>query len=335
MATAVLVLAGLPMSPMTMAQGVNCSALRAQVDASAGGAPRLDRFAGALRQQQYELQRTQNYSASIGCNSNFLFDGVPAECDAIAGRIERMQENIGQLRQRMQDSGEDDDRRRALTEQYNAYCVGTGEGSEQPQTLPIDPDTPSIMDDDSPPDDAPRRAGHVRALCVRHCDGGYFPITEDAGSGSIADFDQLCKALCPNTAASLYTAAPSAGIETAVAADGTPYTSLPGAFKFQRTFDAACTCKPPHQSWVEALAEAEKLIESRKGDVTVTQTISEAMSRPAAPGAAPATKLPRKTKVGRKAAKPAPEMSVDGGVAPPALSGEDLMQQLRRDGPTL
>ncbi len=341
---AVLVLGMSPMGPGGMAQSVNCEALKARIDASSGAGARAGQYSAALRQQQYELQRTQAYSNSLGCNSNLLFDNVPADCDAIASRIERMQENIAQLREQSQGGGDDDYRRRALAEQYNAYCAGTPadaptDPSQGLETMPIDPDAPPQDDGSS---DGGTRPHRVRALCVRDCDGGFFPITDDASSGSLEQYDHLCKALCPNAKASLYTAAPSAGIETAVAADGTPYTSLPAAFKFQKSFDATCSCKPPHQSWVQALAEAEKLIQSGHGDVTVTQKMSDAMSRPALPGqgalvgkALPKQKLARKAKMASPPAASPPNLADQGTLQAPDAFGGDLTQQLRRDGPTL
>lgn len=328
-------------------QTFDCAGLRARIDALSNGGARSGQYAAALRQQQFELQRTRTYSASIGCESGFLFDSGPAECETIASRIERLRDSIAQLQQQSREGGDDGYRQRALTEQYNAYCVGLppdGGNDEAPADQQTDPG-----DANAPPeagDGAPQPQGaHVRALCVRHCDGGYFPITDDASPASLPQFDQLCKALCPATEASLYTTAPSAGIEAAVANDGTPYTSLPAAFRFQKTFDATCSCKPPHQSWVEALAKAEQLIERREGDVTVTQTMSDSMSRPPAPApadrAASSGKAQRKIKAARRVQPVAPEGATSTGladqdpVAPPALSGDDITRQLRRGAPTL
>ncbi len=330
------------------AQGVDCPALRAEIDASAGDAARSGQFASALRQQQSELERTRNYADSIGCNSGFLFGGGPPQCDGISARMEQMQENIGQLRQQFQAGGVDNGwRRRALTEQYNNLCrtgqdSGMGEPAPGPQLLPVDPDGPSP--DDQPPTEGgpPVAPAETKALCVRHCDGGFFPITDQATPDKLEGLGQLCKALCPNAEASLYTTALSGGIETAVAADGTPYTALPAAFKFQKTYDPTCSCKPPRQTWVQALADAEKLLGSDKHDVTVTQQMSDAMSRPAAPASPkPGPRPAKKIKAARKA-KPQPTGSVTipdvaaGEPGPPTgeTPGEDLMRQLRRDAPT-
>jgi hypothetical protein len=70
-------------------------------------------------------------------------------------------------------------------------------------------------------------------------------------------------------------------IQNAVArSTGQPYASLPNAGKYQRSFDAACTCRAPGQSWAQALKEAEYLLDKRKGDVIVTEQRAAELSRP-------------------------------------------------------
>ena len=323
-----------------LAQAIDCQSLEAEINAG-GAAARAGQFNAALRQQQYELERTQAYSESIGCNAGFFF-GAPPQCSSIEARIQRMQDNIDQLRQQMGDGG---DRRRAVIEQYNAFCSTDGDAGAG-RMVPVDPDA-------APPESAPdgeapaTRPVHSKALCVRHCDGGYFPITDEATPDNLDRLGEICKAQCPNAETSLYTVAPSEGIETAVAAaDGTPYTALPAAFKYQKSYDPACACKAPNQSWVQALAEAEKLLDKNTSDVLVTKQISDAMARPVQPGAAPdpapAGKPAKKTKAARrtKSASPPPvdpPSMADQFGTPPPVEGpdEDVTRQFRRGEPTL
>ncbi len=323
-----------PQSGPAFAQGVDCSRLRAEIDSAQNGG---DSYGDALRQQQYELQRTQDYSDSIGCGSG-LFGGGPPQCDAIEARMERMQANIGRLQDQAQGAPSDGDaRRRALVEQFNSYCSAGPSEDQAPvgdgSLMPVDPGAPPDSGDGAAP------AARIRALCVRHCDGGYFPITDDASSApdSLDHLDQLCKAMCPGTEASLYTVAPDGSLDTAVAPDGAAYTALPAAFKFQKSYDATCSCKPPHQSWVEALAGAETLIQGDKGDVKVTQKLSDQMARPGA-AKAPAPKPARKARAVRKPAPvPQGDLADQAGIAipPPPKDGEDLTRQFRRGAPAL
>jgi hypothetical protein len=56
--------------------------------------------------------------------------------------------------------------------------------------------------------------------------------------------------------------------------------------KYAKSFDPACGCKPPNQSWVEALAHAEQVLDEmgdvRASDAAITEQQSKAMSQPLA-----------------------------------------------------
>ena len=344
-----LVFATIVVQGAAIAQGFDCAGLRAEIEASSSGASRASEFADAMRRQQYELQRTQAYADSIGCNGGFLFGGDSAQCEGLSARIGRMQDNIGQLQQQAQsEAGDGGERRRALVEQYNSYCSGTTGGMGQPgqeqnqQTLPLGPDgTPSI---EAPGDTAAPPPTESKVLCVRHCDGGFFPIAYRATPDKLDGLAQLCKAQCPNAEVSIYTTSTDGGIGTAVTPEGTAYTALPAAFKYQKSYDSTCSCKAPHETWVQALAEAEKLVQSDKGDVTVTQKMSDAMSRPLQPAAQPPISSPakpsKKTKAARKPRPSPPNNAVPladqgAGLPPPVTGGADITRQFRRAAPTL
>lgn len=327
-------------------QPVDCGALQAEIAASAGRPD--DEAAALLEARSRELQRAQDYLDSLGCNAASLpFFDAPAECQAIGQRVGRLRAQVERLQAEAHGGADgDESRRRALVEQYNAACDARNEEpAGDPETGPSDAASPG------PTDDAKAPAGDVKALCVRRCDGGYFPITDrtPGTDARLKDLDTLCTALCPGAEAALYTTAPTGGLETATARDGSPYTALPTAFKFQKSYDAACSCKPPHQSWAEALAGAEKLIEADKADVTVTQKMSDDMSRPdlgkssqAKPGKtasrdpkAPVAKPGRSAK--RKPSAGADSLADQAPDRPPPVgdAGQDVMRQLRRDAPAL
>ncbi len=335
------------------AQDLDCASLKARIDAGRDGRGAPE-YGSALRNQQFELDRLRTYSDSIGCGSGFFF-GAPPQCDGIERRMSRLQDSIEELRQQDQDGSEDGGwRRRALIEQYNASCGRGGYGQPGDPAYDgaggqSDPDAPS----ETTPDEGASSAGpvHSKALCVRHCDGGFFPITEQASAGNLDRLDQICKALCPNAEASLYTVSPDAGLETAVAPDGASYTALPAAFRFQKTYDPTCSCKPANKSWAEALADAETLLEKNKSDVVVTKRMSDAMSRPMQPNPADtAAAAPPKPAKGGKAARnrkpanavaatrPATPAPVPNDMGQPAAGdpdGEALTRQFRRSEPTL
>lgn len=84
--------------------------------------------------------------------------------------------------------------------------------------------------------------GAGEAVCVRMCDGAFFPV---ASAGSAVSEEQACSSLCPGAPTRVYYLQNGAdkGIEGAISArTGAPYESLPVAYRFTKTHDATCSC---------------------------------------------------------------------------------------------
>lgn len=272
--------------PPTAAQNADCERLQAriaQLDHSGGD------YAKAARKQAGELSRTQAYAHQLGCDrGGFLFFGggnSNPQCSGLNARISQMQANYNQLQ-----AAGGGGMRNDLVARYNAYCRGAppphergffesifGGGQEEPRPGPL-PDLPP--DETQSNESGPNVHGGAQAVCVRTCDGGFFPLPISSHH-SAEDLNQMCEALCPGTEAKVYTRNPNAEIKTAVGLDGKPYVDLPNALKFQKVFTPTCSCRPAGKSWAEALANAEEVIGNQhKGDILVTQEKSDEMSRP-------------------------------------------------------
>lgn len=268
------------------AQGVDCGRLQQQIAASnarGGGAQKLSA----------ELRRTAAYAQQLGCDrQQFLFfgEGPPPQCGGLNARIAQLQASLAQG----QGGGRDD-----LVARFNAYCRGGQQnagvqppprqrgffeslfgGGEEPRQAPagaVPAPVGAPVEDDN---DGVNARGGSQAVCVRTCDGGFFPMNMSSHRGQDS-LNEMCTALCPNTQAAVYTRNPNSDIKTAVSLDGTPYMNLPNALRFQKSFDAACTCHPAGKTWAEALAGAESALGSqRKGDILVTPEKSAELSRP-------------------------------------------------------
>ena len=164
----------------------------------------------------------------------------------------------------------------------------------------------------------------------------------------------LCQALCPNATVAVYTRAPYTHIDTAVSLDtGAPYSEMPNALKFEKSFDPACTCKPPGQSWVDALSGADKLLGGeRKTDILVTPEKSVELLAPKPDAKAPA-KAPAPASAAPAAAIAAPAATAAPSItaapaspnkgAPAASAGatrevvgpDGVKRRVRTVGPTL
>jgi hypothetical protein len=306
---AVVVVAALaPWAAPARAESAYCDDLRAEIaQASSGGDS--GRYRAAAAKQQVELGRTAAYARSIGCErQQFLFfgDAPPPQCAQINARVAQMQANLAALQQRSGDNG----RKLALTARYDAQCrersrvtptaaspleASRGFFEELFGLAPsreADPPalnrSPSIraqpedsLNETEGSEQGDNHLGGALAICVRQCDGGFFPVSYSARRANLEELDTLCKALCPNAEVALYTKSLWGELDSAVSMSGESYGDHPNALKFQKTRVPACGCKPPDKSWAEALADAERILASSNSkDVVVTEEQAEQLSRP-------------------------------------------------------
>jgi hypothetical protein len=105
--------------------------------------------------------------------------------------------------------------------------------------------------------------GGGRAICVRLCDGFFFPSVITSGS------DEACASQCPDAPTAFYSApAGSDKIEDAVSLSGAPYSALAVADRHQLSFDNTCTC---HRSFTRSyLADLLRDRTLRNGDLVMT-----------------------------------------------------------------
>lgn len=127
-------------------------------------------------------------------------------------------------------------------------------------------------------EERPRNVGH-RAVCVRLCDGAFFPMTSSARPGASLGQEEMCQMQCPGADVALYRMRDDQ-IENAVSSSGAPYTALPNALRFRQRFDAACTCRPRSGSWAEAFANRQDPT-LRSGDQVVSAEQARLLSLPA------------------------------------------------------
>jgi Protein of unknown function (DUF2865) len=313
-------LASVVASGEAFAQNAECARLQAAIAAAPRGGGQLQ---AAAERQRAELSRTSGYAHSIGCdNQKFLFFGSepPAQCTEIKGQIARMQANLADLQARSGGGGKAD-----LIARYNADC---GNAPRQPANIfealfgggARQPSYQSNPDALPPPEQqqetieksienekkgANAHAGSY-AVCVRTCDGSFFPVSY-SGAGSRADsLEEVCRSLCPNADVALYSFPFGGTIDEAVSSNGERYVDMPNALKFQQTFDPTCSCRRKGESWAQALANAEARYGHESHDILVTAEKSAEMARPIVSKASADPKA-KPAKNNAKATAPAPD----------------------------
>lgn len=312
--SAVLFVGLVATSAAAFAQSAACQRYRAELASLGRGGG--GQVTAAAQRQRAEIGRMTAYYRSTGCDRDpfAFFGGPPPECTAIAQRIRMMEANYATLAAQADESGEDVAARR---QQLQAAIQQTCQPERPrglleelfgapPRARPPEEDRRARDASDDEGERPGRAVGGRKVVCVRACDGFFFPLsTQPEGRESA---DTMCQALCPNTEASAFYMPPSGEIENAVSSGGKPYTQLANASKYKKTFDAACACKRDGTSWVEALARAEEMIDRRRDDLVVSAQKAEELSRPKAeaPAAAAARGKEKPKPAAKTAAVPAP-----------------------------
>lgn len=293
-----------PPPPQGAATNPMCPRLEAQLATidRGGGDPARDeqirRYQDSAARQQAELDRVTSQAKRMGCESSgffSLFNGQNAQCNPVNNQIQQMRANLDQITTNLErlrtgglGGGERESQRRSVLlalaqnncgPQYaNALQEQQGAGNFLNNLFGGNNNYSPV------PPDAGAPSGTYRTVCVRTCDGGYFPISFATVPQRFADDEKTCKALCPATEASLYAYRnPGEDMNQAVSISGQPYTSSPNAFRFRQEFNPSCACKAAGQTWSDALkAVDDKAAAEQQGDIIVTEEGAKKMSRPQA-----------------------------------------------------
>ena len=135
--------------------------------------------------------------------------------------------------------------------------------------------------------------GRYRTMCVRMCDGYYFPVSFKTGSRRLGSDEQYCNSNCYNAPTKLfYYSNPGGSIENMRSLDGTLYKEIANAFKYRKEYVAECRCKAEpwskqarqqHESWeIEEEIVQDRAKQDRNkpsGEVDLTSA-AQARSRP-------------------------------------------------------
>jgi Protein of unknown function (DUF2865) len=262
-------------------------------------AEQIKRYEETAQRQQAELDRLSAQGRRMGCEGRgffSLFGGQPQQCGPINNQIQQMRANLDRVladleRLRGNTADREGERRTILASlaqndcgpQYRQFASRGGGGGFLEQLFGggtvITPGQPSGPVGDT-----------YRTVCVRMCDGYYFPISYSTTPASFPQDEQVCQRMCPAAEVSLYSHRnPGEDISQALSTAGRSYSELPNAFAFRKAFNPSCSCRPPGQTWQQALKHLEdNTVE--QGDIVVTEEQAKLLSQPAdqrkgAPGA--------------------------------------------------
>ncbi len=284
--------AGGPGAPTTGSSPI-CVRLETQLaslNAGATNSPlaeQIKRDEDAITREQSQLDRVQLQARKAGCGEGFfsLFSGFSRQCgplnsqiDQIRSDLDRMMSDLEQLK-----SGNNDQQsqRTALIGELAQSNCGA-QYTQAARAAGPQGFFEALLGGGTivSPDGNGAPAGTYRTVCVRTCDGFYFPISYSTVPARFAADAQTCQRLCPGSQVTLYTYHnPGEEIEQAVSADGAPYTVLPNAFRYRKEVVSGCFCRPPGQTWAQALRNADDLSTLESGDIVVTDKNEKALTQ--------------------------------------------------------
>src|SRR5262249_14150879 len=312
-------------------------------------AEQVKRTEDAIAKQQADLDRTVAQAHKAGCAGQgffAFFSALSPQCGPITSQIQQMRgvldRMISDLEQLKNGNTGQEGQRRALIgqlaqnncgAQYTAAANSWGGPRGFFDALFSGGTIINPGGDGAP-------SGTYPTVCVRACDGYYFPISYSTLPSRFADDARACQRLCPAAEAELYSFHnPGEDMQQAVSVSGQPYTALPNAFRYRKEIIAGCSCRRPGQSWADALKNADDSSTLESGDIVVTDQNAKALSQPKPSGkpAAPTPQTAANSSAAAPAASPAPTATANSGagdsgkrtvrtVGPPFLSSQSSPQ---------
>jgi Protein of unknown function (DUF2865) len=244
-----------------------------------------DKFAKAARAQSQQLQIARGQARNAGCGGSFLSQGN-ATCERITSTIRRMESNLAKLQSRSSGGAAVRPNRSRILAALDANdCNGRViddivvkrklpapskssksdfltvlfGGGKPPKKIETSYQVASAQK----PSEKKRvtvingvkkteatydvSGGTFRTLCVRTCDGYYFPVSFSTTSSHFATDEKACASMCPGAETKLYYhSVPDQEPEEMISLRKEPYAALPTAFQYRRDGVGAvpsCTCQ--------------------------------------------------------------------------------------------
>lgn len=254
------------------------------------------KYAGAIARQNIQLRKATSDQRRLGCSSGSIIvvGGANAEaCDTLSSVIGKMQRNLDILdKKRREFSGgtSSQGQRTRLLAAFRSNSCGDDDAKVMPvaatETLRIPDETRSLPLGTMPEGGDRLRLrslgggsghGNLRTVCVRTCDGGFFPISSGATPLDFRRDQKVCEMMCPQTQTELFYQSMTSGQETdqmTSTVTGRPYYDMPNAFSYRtRDLSKPGTCGCNLSAYYQEMIKREKAM---KGDTTQTASTGDA-----------------------------------------------------------
>lgn len=263
------------------ADAASCASLKSelrQLTSSAGSqSPQARKWTTAKRQQQKALSAAERDAGYFGCATS-----GSAQCTGLNSKIKRMRANLKAIERQLARSGGGarQDKRlrqvRAALKRQNCDAPAATRKAERPGAAEGDKPRSLLARLFNPqpraetvaarPGDqeisAVRRqkrngtarrglpsGGMFRTLCVRTCDGYFFPVSYSIGKRHFAYDEARCSEICPAAETELYVYRNPGGDQAEMMSlAGELYSEQPFANRYKSEYVEGCSCRISRQS---------------------------------------------------------------------------------------
>jgi len=241
----------------------------------------LPRIEADMRNLERQHQTAQLELNRADCWDQFLFSRTlrrTPRCVRLASDVESTRQRLADLEaQRRQILGTRD---RSFQDDIIRELARNGCGSQYTQEArrrdaARNPFSVLWGEESDGPRGNPNQFGNLpfatyRTLCVRLCDGYYFPVSFSTLPNHFQRDAEQCQSQCAAPAELYYHQNPGGAVEQMVSVNGQqPYTSLKTAWRYRKEFVQGCSCKAaeyqPQQLSGEKKAEAPAAAPARTG----------------------------------------------------------------------
>ena len=238
MAVAVVAVAALAASP-ALAEPAVCRQLQADYLSADRSASRAG-GGGDAGQLRRDLAAAQAQARRLGCQRFLFFGPKPSkQCPSIMARVNRLQRDLNRS------SG------------FGWGNFGAGQASFERDRLR----SALIRNGCEIPVRSDWAGSGYRTLCVRTCDGFYFPISFSTSRARFKIDEAVCKAMYGGADAELYVHYNGSPSEQAASLSGKRYLNLPTALLYRSEFNRSCQAQL--HAGLKGLAAAQEVALAR------------------------------------------------------------------------
>ncbi len=328
--------AGLGLAQGLSEQQIRCLQLQQDLAAAQGGGGNredLGRIEQQIAQADRVFQGTRAAMDDAGCFESFFIFGRglvrSPKCLKMNDRVEDARRQLTQLQQQRQalTGGGGNKRRQA---ELNDALARSGCGGQRAQPARRGGGLFDFFGGGREEEEVEQTPiyrsidpnGRYRSVCVRLCDGFFYPISYVTSGARLAQDATQCQSNCAAPAELYVYRNPGQEIEQAVSLNGSAYMDLPVALRFRKEFVNGCSCKqaeynPTEIEAANKRAEADAAAQPAKGKGKGKPT-AKAPPPPQTPSPQEAAPAPQAAAPAATGDQPQLDMDVTGSNEPAA-----------------